>query len=95
MSPLGDGVDLGLGAGDTGFRNENAENQLHVVGASGGAHILEGITIGAVDADRGEAHRCHFADVSGHGRGVFATLRGGVGGICHAKLVAVGCDCTG
>ena len=63
LGPFHDVGDLALCTGDTGAADEDAEDQLHVVGTGSRANILEGAAVGAVDTDGAEAFACDSGDV--------------------------------
>lgn len=95
LSPLGDSIDLRLSTGDTGLRDEDTEDDLDAVLPGGGADVLEGGAVGAVDTDGSEALGGQSSDVAGDGLGRLAVTGCGVGRVGHAELVAVGCDTSG
>lgn len=95
MSPGSDVTDLWLGSFNATGVDEDTEDHLDVVGTGGSSDVLEGLTVGAVDADGCESLAGELADVGHDGGGVLAAGVVGVRGVGHAEFVAVGSEATG
>ena len=81
LAPGDDLRDLGLGAGDAGGFDEDAQDELEAYGSRGGTNIFETRAVGAVDADCGKAEGLNGSDVGRDGAGILAVSASSVGGV--------------
>ncbi len=94
--PVAPGLDGGDLVGDIGravvaadLTDEDAEDDLETVGLAGGTDVGEGVAVGRVDTDGGEASVLDVGDIGHDIRGALAVTAGGVRSVGDSPLATV------